>query len=152
MYMWGQRSTYKSWFSPSIVWVLGTKVRWSGLVAKAFSGWALSLDLERLSFTPVLCGPQGSYIMKYNVSRALEGKHAGKRETTLTAHTRTPGLQSTGSLRIISFDLHWRLVFISWRGFNEALEDAEAPRNNPQSHCRWPCFAHLLTAALFATA
>lgn len=45
---WGQRIICRSWFFVSIMWVPGVKLRSSGLTAKAFACWAISLALVSL--------------------------------------------------------------------------------------------------------
>lgn len=39
--IWKSMHSYQSWFSPSTVWILEMKLESSGLVASAFTYWAI---------------------------------------------------------------------------------------------------------------
>lgn len=46
----GQKTTFQSQFSPSTMWVMGIKLRWTGWAASAFIYWTISLSCHLFSW------------------------------------------------------------------------------------------------------
>lgn len=76
-----QRTSFRSWFSSSIIWVLGIELRSPDLVASPLTCWALSVVLQCLCVIPCLSllwrSKDSLSALPFLCSKAAEWRHKG---------------------------------------------------------------------------